>query len=75
MKRIFLLSLGLVFLGGKALCKCPSCPERAIKREVKSSEKKIKTKKGYGSPLGRLQKEVKRKEPPIASAKTPFVSH
>lgn len=74
MKVMRLICLVLVLcLGKEGLPKCPTCPERAIKREVKSSQaKKAQVKKGYVA-IAKLQKGVERKTPPIASAKTPFV--
>lgn len=64
-----------LILGKEGFAKCPSCPEKAIKREVgsqKSKEKEVK--KGYSASASKLQKKERRKEPAIASAKMPFPS-
>lgn len=74
MKRIFLVCLLSLCLGKEGFARCPTCPEKAIKREAKTSQEEKIKKKAHSPSASRLQKKVERKEPPIASAKTPFVS-
>lgn len=58
----------------EVFAKCTNCPEKVIKREVISPTQKKKEIKKGGVSAERLQKKIIRKEPPISTAKTPFLS-
>ncbi|MEW6482166.1 MAG: hypothetical protein AB1397_04110 [bacterium] len=68
MKRallIFLLGLGFEERG--VFAKCPACPDKVIKREVPALRYKKK-----GATDKKRQRKIKREEPPISFAKSPF---
>ncbi|MEW6102396.1 MAG: hypothetical protein AB1630_01040 [bacterium] len=74
MKKIFLILTILVFGKEGVFAKCPSCPEKTIKREATSVKPGRKKATKVSTSAERLQKKTERAKPPVSSAKAPFPS-